>query len=142
MTQNLYSWAIKDYRGAEKILNGLADQSQPSASLLAALGRTRLEAGDTLSAERYFQRAEALLDSDHASRDVNAALQASARGDWIAVVTVLEKMHQRSPEDLIVCPLPPIFLSKNLKDTTIAQVLNNLAVALLNLGRLQDVFIF
>ena len=140
MTQGLHPWAIKDHRGAEKILNGLANQSQPSAYLLSALGRIRLEAGDILSAEKYFQRAEALLDSDDTSRDLNAALQSSTRGDWIAVVTILEKVHKRNPEDLVVSQRLPIVLSKNSKITIIAQVLNNLAVALLNLGRLQDVF--
>ncbi|KAF9511236.1 hypothetical protein BS47DRAFT_1331124 [Hydnum rufescens UP504] len=109
---------LQDYRGAEKILNGLANQSQPSASLLSALGCTRLEAGDMSSAERYFRRAETLLDSDDTSRDVNAALLASAQGDWVTVVTTLEKVHERRPEDLII--------------------LNNLAVALLNVGRLQE----
>jgi len=111
---------MQDFRGAQKILDGLAPASGAgsSAKLLSALGRLKLEAGDITTAATYFNQSAIQSDATPQSRDTDAALLATAKGDWTGALALLEGVVRDHPDDVVA--------------------LNSMSVVLLCLGRLEE----
>lgn len=99
-----FSTPFQDFRGAQKILDGLAPTSGAgsSARLLSALGRLKLEAGDITTAATYFNRSATQPDATPQSRDTDAALLATAKGDWTGALALLEDVVKDHPDDVVV----------------------------------------
>ncbi|KAG8966701.1 hypothetical protein FRC03_011449 [Tulasnella sp. 419] len=113
---------MKDNTAAANLLLPLCqpqpDGTLPSPPLLSAVARLYLDTGDIDSAEVLFQRAEADPSCDDTTKEMNQALLAIARLDWTAAETELRSILDREPENPIAA--------------------NNLSVALLGIGKLQE----
>ncbi|KAF8317923.1 hypothetical protein DL93DRAFT_482759 [Clavulina sp. PMI_390] len=110
-----------DFKGARRILHDLSTTNAsgaPSAKLLSGLGRLQLEAGDTASANSYFQQSATLHDATDQSRGIDSALLAVARGEWTGAERLLRGVLKTYPDDVVA--------------------INALSVALLNLGKLDE----
>ncbi|KAG8971722.1 hypothetical protein FRB90_010413, partial [Tulasnella sp. 427] len=116
---------MKDHTAATALLRPLcrapppgSDQAGPSPALLSSIARLYLDAGDIDSAQALFQRAADDPTCDDTMKEVNRALLASSKLDWTTAVQELQKAIAREPENALVA--------------------NNLAVALLSVGRVDE----
>ena len=132
---------IQDFRGAQKILDGLvpANGAGTSAKLFSALGRLKLEAGDIATAATYFSQSAAQPDATSQSRDTDAALLATAKGDWSGALALLEGVVTDHPDDVVVCAAPPHLILRSRSHLHPLQALNAMSVVLLCVGRLEEV---
>jgi hypothetical protein len=107
---------------------------------LSALGRLKLEAGDIATAATYFSQSAAQPDATPQSRDTDAALLATAQGNWSGALVLLEGVIRDHPDDVVV-RVEHIY--SNLQGVilifSLLQALNSMSVALLCLGRLEEV---
>jgi len=92
--------------------------STASGELRSALGRVYLQSGQLDKAEAHFAQVAADANVPEASKALNEAFVASARGDWPTVGEILRRLVE---ED----------------DANYAAV-NNLAIALLGQGKLKE----
>ncbi|KAG8963515.1 hypothetical protein FRC00_006074 [Tulasnella sp. 408] len=116
---------MKDHTAATALLLPLcrtpppgSDQPGPSPALLSSIARLYLDAGDIDSAQTLVQRAADDPNCDETTKEVNRALLASAKLDWATAVEELQKAIAREPDNALVA--------------------NNLAVALLSVGRIDE----
>ncbi|RDX48174.1 hypothetical protein OH76DRAFT_1352964 [Lentinus brumalis] len=111
---------MKDYAAAAKILEPLCVQSGniTSPTLRSAVARVYLQGGYVAMAAKHFAVVAEDPTADPVQKIMNAALFASAEGDWQRATTELQKILAADPENFVA--------------------VNNLAVALLNQGRLQE----
>jgi len=110
---------MKDHAGAAKLLEPLCSQgSRPSAAILSCIGRIQLESGHVASATEYFRLAEEDPTCDQSTKEMNDALLSSANGNWTSAIQALRSVLEKEPDNAIA--------------------INDLAVALLNTGQLQE----
>jgi len=107
---------MKDIVAATMFLDPLCQTGSPE--LRSAIGRLYLQSGQLRLAEVCFQRVASDTSANGDLTSMNAAMQAMAVGDWESARQILEQSHKKNPVDVVIA--------------------NNLAIALLNEGRLQD----
>jgi Tfp pilus assembly protein PilF len=115
---------VKDYGAATALLEPLATQqnqhspsSSPSSTsssstttmggeLRSALGRVYLQSGQLDKAEAHFAQVAADPNVPEASKALNAAFVASARGDWPAAGEILRRLVEEDDANYAVrvCP--------------------------------------
>ncbi|KAI0731358.1 hypothetical protein C8Q76DRAFT_612246 [Earliella scabrosa] len=111
---------MKDFAAAAKLLEPLCLQSDnvTSPALRSAVARIYLQGGYVAMAATHFAAVAEDPSADPMQKIMNAALFASAEGDWPRATTELEKILAADPENFVA--------------------VNNLAVALLNQGKLKE----
>jgi len=111
---------MQDFKGAQKILDGLASTSgsKVPAQLLSALGRLLLESGQIVTAATYFQQSAACTDATVRNRNTDNALLKIAKGEWAKAIEFLNVVLNENPEDVVA--------------------LNSLSVVLLSMGKLDE----
>ncbi|KAA1470247.1 hypothetical protein DENSPDRAFT_774116 [Dentipellis sp. KUC8613] len=109
---------MKDYAAATRLLEPLLRQPDATSDLRAAVARVYLQAGQIGEAERHFAAVAADAGVSPAAQAMNAALVASARGEWATVGEILKKLVEEDPENFAA--------------------VNNLSVALLSQGSLKE----
>ncbi|KAI0630550.1 hypothetical protein C8Q77DRAFT_1063168 [Trametes polyzona] len=111
---------MRDYAAAAKLLEPLCVQAGgiSSPALRSAVARIYLQGGYVAMAAKHLAVVAEDPTADPAQKGMNAALFASAEGDWARATTELERVLALDPENFVA--------------------VNNLAVALLNQGRLQE----
>ena len=104
------------------------------------MGRLKLEAGDVTTAATYFSQSAAQPDATPQSRDIDAALLATAQGNWSGAHVLLEGVIKEHPDDVVV---RVVHIFSNLQGVililSLLQALNSMSVVLLCLGRLEEV---
>ncbi|KAI9458105.1 hypothetical protein F5148DRAFT_1321530 [Russula earlei] len=106
---------IKDFAAATALLEPLATQQH---ELRSALGRVYLQAGQLDRAEAHMSAVAADPGAPESTKVLNAALLASARGDWDAAASLLRALVAQ--------------------DEVKYAAVNDLAVALLGQGKLKE----
>ncbi|KAI0766704.1 hypothetical protein BD413DRAFT_569950 [Trametes elegans] len=107
---------MRDFAAAAKVLEPLCTPA--SAALRSAVARVYLQGGYVAMAATHFAAVAADPGADAAQKGTNAALFASAEGDWPRAEAELRRVLAADPECF--------------------GAVNNLAVALLNQGKLQE----
>ena len=135
---------LQDFAAAAKILEPLCLQNGnvTSPPLRSAVARIYLQGGYVAMAAKHFAAVAEDPTADPVQKIMNAALFASAEGDWERATAELQKILVADPENIAVrhCRILHIFAS--LTYASLLQAVNNLAVALLNQGRLREVSIY
>ncbi|KAI9064801.1 hypothetical protein FKP32DRAFT_1685335 [Trametes sanguinea] len=111
---------MRDYTAAAKLLEPLCVQpgGVSSPALRSAVARVYLQGGYIAMAAKHFAAVAEDPTADPVQKAMNAALFASAEGDWVRATAELQRILAADPENFAA--------------------VNNLAVALLNQGRLQE----
>ncbi|KAI0369156.1 hypothetical protein BV20DRAFT_946572 [Pilatotrama ljubarskyi] len=111
---------MRDYTAAAKILEPLCVQAGgvSSPALRSAVARVYLQGGYVAMAASHFAAVAEDPTADPVQKGMNAALFASAEGDWPRATAELQRILAADPDNFVAT--------------------NNLAVALLNQGRLQE----
>ncbi|KAI0325893.1 hypothetical protein GY45DRAFT_1260037 [Cubamyces sp. BRFM 1775] len=111
---------MRDYTAAAKLLEPLCMQpgGVSSPALRSAVARIYLQGGYVAMAAKHFAAVAEDPSADPVQKAMNAALFASAEGDWARATAELERMLAADPDNFAA--------------------VNNLAVALLNQGRLRE----
>ncbi|KAI0642124.1 hypothetical protein C8Q79DRAFT_918591 [Trametes meyenii] len=111
---------MRDYTAAAKLLEPLCLQPHgvSSPALRSAVARVYLQGGYVAQAAAHLAAVAADPTATPAQKGTNAALFAAAEGDWARAAAELRRVLDGDPDDFAAA--------------------NNLAVALLNLGRLQE----
>lgn len=95
---------IQDFKGAQRVLDGLSSSSEStlSAQLLSTLGRLLLESGNIPTAATYFLQSANRPDATIRSKYTDQALLSIAKGEWNKAGQCLEKVLDENPEDIVV----------------------------------------
>ncbi|KAJ2934848.1 hypothetical protein H1R20_g2259, partial [Candolleomyces eurysporus] len=111
---------MKEFTAAARLLEPLCTQSDgiTSPALRSAVARIYLQGGNLEMAAKHFAEVEADSTADVRQKKMNGALLASAEGNWKASGELLRGMIDKDNEDYVA--------------------VNNLAVALLNQGKLKE----
>ncbi|KAI0741612.1 hypothetical protein C8Q80DRAFT_1110193 [Daedaleopsis nitida] len=111
---------MKDFAAAAGVLEPLCVQNGniTSPALRSAVARVYLQGGYVVMAAKHFAAVAEDPAADPVQKTMNAALYASAEGDWPRATSELQKTLAADPENFVA--------------------INNLAVALLNQGRLRE----
>ncbi|EIM83049.1 uncharacterized protein STEHIDRAFT_64090 [Stereum hirsutum FP-91666 SS1] len=109
---------MKDFTAATNLLEPLLKQPGSNSDLRSALARIHLQAGDLSQAEKQFAIVAEDPEVAQASKDMNKALLAAARGEWEVGRGLLEGLVGGDRENFAA--------------------VNNLAVALLGQGKLKE----
>ncbi|KAI8996438.1 hypothetical protein BD414DRAFT_409004 [Trametes punicea] len=111
---------MRDYTAAATLLEPLCSQpgGVSSPALRSAVARVYLQGGYVALAAKHFAAVAEDPTADPVQKRMNAALFASAEGDWPRAIAELQRILATDPENFAA--------------------VNNLAVALLNQGRLQE----
>ncbi|KAI0358032.1 hypothetical protein OH77DRAFT_1397582 [Trametes cingulata] len=111
---------MRDYTAAAKLLEPLCVQAGgvSSPALRSAVARIYLQGGYVAMAATHFAAVAEDPAADPVQKGMNAALFASAEGDWPRAAAELQRILVADPENFVA--------------------VNNLAVALLNQGRQQE----
>ncbi|KAG5338686.1 hypothetical protein C0989_006654 [Termitomyces sp. Mn162] len=113
---------MKDYRAAVKLLEPLCEQGETStAALRSSIGRIYLQSGEIQTAVKHFEIVSADPLAAQELKDMNAGLLACAEGDWPRASSLFTECIARDTNDFVA--------------------VNNLAVALLGQGKLQEVIL-
>ncbi|RPD76400.1 hypothetical protein L226DRAFT_460848 [Lentinus tigrinus ALCF2SS1-7] len=120
IASQLIEMKAPDYAAAARILEPLCVQNGnvTSPALRSAVARVYLQGGYIAMAAKHLAAVAEDPTADPAQKIMNAALFASAEGDWERASNELQKVIAADPENFVA--------------------VNNLAVALLNQGRLQE----
>lgn len=104
MRLNCVKSCIQDFKGAQRVLDGLSSSSEStlSAQLLSALGRLLLESGNIPTAAAYFSQSANRPDATIRSKYTDQALLSIAKGEWNKARQCLEKVLEENPEDIVV----------------------------------------
>ncbi|KAG6890323.1 hypothetical protein C0995_009530 [Termitomyces sp. Mi166 len=110
---------MKDYRAAIKLLEPLCEQGETStAPLRSSIGRIYLQSGEIQTAAKYFEIVSTDPSAGQELKDMNAGLLACAEGDWARASSLFEASITKDANNFVA--------------------VNNLAVALLGQGKLQE----
>ncbi|KAH7926041.1 hypothetical protein BV22DRAFT_1128532 [Leucogyrophana mollusca] len=111
---------MKDFAGAAKLLEPLCTQSDgvTSPAIRSAVGRIHLQSGYLAMASKHFDIVAADPSAPQELKNMNAALLASAEGDWAVAGESLKTLLEAEPDNYVA--------------------LNNLSVALLSQGKLKE----
>ncbi|OCH85501.1 hypothetical protein OBBRIDRAFT_762865 [Obba rivulosa] len=111
---------MKDFAAAAKLLEPLCVQAggATSPAVRSAVGRVYLQSGYIAMAVKHFNIVAQDPTADPALKGMNAALLSAAEGDWPHAASELHRLLQADPEHFVA--------------------VNNLAVAYLNQGKLQE----
>ncbi len=112
----------QDFGAATKLLEPLCNQSGTAApALRSTVGRIYLQAGQLGRAAKHFSIVAADETVEQSVKDMNAALLATANGEWESAAEVLRSVLEADTENYAA--------------------VNNLAVALLGQGKLKEVLL-
>ena len=97
--------ARQDYTAAARLLEPLCTQPDGSSSphIHSAVARIYLQGGYVAMAATHFAAVAEDPSADPVQKIMNAALFASAEGDWPRATTELEKILAADPENFVVC---------------------------------------
>ncbi|EMD38936.1 hypothetical protein CERSUDRAFT_47943 [Gelatoporia subvermispora B] len=111
---------MKDFAAAARLLGPLCEQAGgvTSPAVRSSVGRVYLQSGCIAAAAQHFHAVAQDPTADPALKGMNAALLATAEGDWSHAASELQRLLQADPEHFVA--------------------VNNLAVAYLNQGKLQE----
>ncbi|KAK0239157.1 hypothetical protein EDD85DRAFT_829234 [Armillaria nabsnona] len=110
---------MNDFGAATKLLEPLCNQNASASSALrSTIARIYLQAGQIDMATMHFSIVAADSSVDPSAKDLNAALLASANGQWERASEVLRRILEKDAENYAV--------------------VNNLAVTLLGQGKLKE----
>lgn len=87
---------------ATNLLEPLLRQPGTNSELRSAMARIYLQAGHVAEAERLFARVAEDPEVSQANKDMNAALLASARGEWETSRVLLEGLIEGDKENFAV----------------------------------------
>ncbi|KAF6761614.1 hypothetical protein DFP72DRAFT_879134 [Ephemerocybe angulata] len=108
---------MKEFTAAARLLEPLC-RGNSSPALRSAIARIYLQGGNLHMAAQHFATVDADPVVDERQKSMNAALLASAQGEWECASGTLKGLIEKDDEDYVV--------------------VNNLAVALLNQGKLKE----
>jgi len=91
---------MQDFSAATKMLEPLCANGNPG--LQSAVARIYLQAGYLEKATKYFDLAAASNELDESAKHMDAALLASAQGDWDLATTLLGKALEEDAENYAV----------------------------------------
>lgn len=111
---------MKEYSAASKLLEPLCRQGDgiSTAALRSSVARIYLQSGNVLMASKHFAIVDEDPTADQAMKNMNAALLASAEGDWTRASSILRMILKEDAENFVA--------------------INNLSVALLSQGKLKE----
>ncbi|KAJ2919555.1 hypothetical protein MD484_g859, partial [Candolleomyces efflorescens] len=111
---------MKEYTAAARLLEPICAQADgiTNPALRSAVARIYLQGGNLEMAAKHFAEVEADSTADSRQKKMNSALLASAEGNWKESSDLLRGMIDKDNEDYVA--------------------VNNLAVALLNQGKMQE----
>jgi len=109
---------MKDFIAAARLLAPLCKQNESSPALLSAIGRIYLQGGHLGAASDYFASVQADPSADQITKDMNRAMEDVAYGRWDGAVDTLKRVLRADPDNALAA--------------------NNLAVALLSIGRVAE----
>ena len=95
---------VQDFAAAAKLLEPLCIQGPgiSSPALHSAIARIYLQGGYIDMASKHFAIVAENPDAEQAQKDMNAALLASADGDWAEASELLAKLVAEDPENCVV----------------------------------------
>jgi trafficking protein particle complex subunit 12 len=126
----------QEFRAATSLLEPLCHQVEGIDPILeSAIARVYLQGGHIAMASKHLGSVAANEKADPAAKRVNAALLASAEGRWDEASQILQSLCAEDAENFVVSDLNACRLDV----LKAAQAANNLAVALLNQGKLKEV---
>ncbi|EPQ56230.1 hypothetical protein GLOTRDRAFT_40456 [Gloeophyllum trabeum ATCC 11539] len=110
---------MKDFIAATKVLAPLLSASpRPAPELQSAVARIYLQAGHLSIAAQHIAEVESHPAASQTMKDMNAAMLATAEGDWAKAAEILQGVLAREPENFAA--------------------VNNLAVVLLSQGLIKE----
>ncbi|KAF9466097.1 hypothetical protein BDZ94DRAFT_1295975, partial [Collybia nuda] len=111
---------MKDFTAAVHLLEPLCEQGDgvSTAAMRSSVGRIYLQSGNTSMAVKHFAAVAADPEADKGTKDMNAALLASAEGDWTQASDNLRAILREDADNFVA--------------------VNNLSVALLSQGKLKE----
>jgi hypothetical protein len=131
---------VKDFTAATNLLEPLCIQANNTSSpaLRSCVARIYLQAGNTHLASKHFTAVASDPGAEQSMKDMNAALLASAMGNWMHASEKLRQLLAEDADNFIVSALLAERISSHLKFDT-HKAVNNLSVALLSQGKLKEV---
>ena len=97
----------KEITAAAKLLEPLCHQGDISnPALRSSVGRIYLEGGIIHSAAKHFSLVAADPTATEDMKRMNAALLASAEGQWMEASDNLKAILEKDSENYVVCPVP------------------------------------
>lgn len=96
-----------------------------------------MQSGYISQAAKHFAAVVEDSSADASMKAMNAALQASAEGDWTTAANALRDVLLIDPENYVVRVFDCVY--GDIRLTALPQAVNDLAVVLLCQGRLQEV---
>ena len=89
---------------AARLLEPLCRQGDVSNSALrSSVARIYLQGGDVQAAMKHFALVETDPEADASMKKMNAALLASADGEWVKADTLLREILEKDSENYVVC---------------------------------------
>lgn len=130
----------QDFTAAVHLLEPLCYQGEDisTVSIRSSIGRIYLQSGNMRMAAKHFTVVADDPAAEQTMKDMNAALLASAEGDWTQASEYLENILQQDADNFMVRILVQprlLFLPAH------PQAVNNLSVALLSQGKLKEVIV-
>jgi len=95
---------IQEYSAAARLLEPLCKQGDntSTAALRSSVARIYLQCGDIPMASEHFSIVDEDPAADQATKDMNAALLASAEGDWTRANSILRGILEEDAENFVV----------------------------------------
>jgi len=109
---------MKELPAAIRLLEPLSYQPEASPALKSAMARIYLQAGNIHAAKSLFAQVEADQTVDEQMKKMNIALLATTEGDWVGAVDNFTAILEADSDNYVA--------------------LNNLAVTLLNQGKVKE----
>lgn len=81
-----------------------------TAALRSAIARIYLQSGYIFKASQHFAVVESDPNASQEVKDMNAALLASAEGDWPRASELLKHLLATDPENFVVCVSYPLWI--------------------------------
>lgn len=101
-SSHLIQW--QDFTAAAHLLEPLCNQGDniSTASIRSSIGRIYLQSGNMRVAAKHFAAVAADPAADKAMQDMNAALLASAEGEWAQASDYLQRILQQDADNFMV----------------------------------------
>jgi hypothetical protein len=99
-------YTLQDFAAAGKFLEPLCAPGKgttSSPSLRSAVARAYLQGGYISCASKHFSAIARDPTADQSMKDMNAALLASAEGDWSTASMLLKSLVEADKENYVVC---------------------------------------
>jgi predicted Zn-dependent protease len=118
MNQTQYSFT-QEITAAAKLLEPLCNQGDISSpALRSSVGRIYLQGGIIHTATKHFSLVAADPTATEQMKQMNAALLASAEGQWTEASDILKAILEKDSENYVVCPFF-LYIFYNLLDSDV-----------------------